>query len=106
MSSCPAPSIKQTGYQHYSKAGGRSQPYFDEKQDKKQKTPAIADVFYGDPCENRTRVTAVKGPCLNLLTNGPYDRGKNATAQYIKGNHQAFCHEKPSDTCQAKEKTG
>ena len=26
----------------------------------------------GDPYENRTRVTAVKGPCLNLLTNGPY----------------------------------
>ena len=25
----------------------------------------------GDPYENRTRVTAVKGPCLNLLTNGP-----------------------------------
>ena len=62
--------------------------------------------FAGDPCENRTRVTAVKGPCLNLLTNGPYDRGKNATAQYIKGNHQDFYHEKPSDTCQTKEKTG
>ena len=27
----------------------------------------------GDPYENRTRVTAVKGPCLNLLTNGPSD---------------------------------
>ena len=27
--------------------------------------------FYGDPSENRTRVTAVKGPCLNLLTIGP-----------------------------------
>ena len=26
----------------------------------------------GDPCGNRTRVTAVKGPCLNLLTNGPF----------------------------------
>ena len=25
----------------------------------------------GDPDENRTRVTAVKGRCLNLLTNGP-----------------------------------
>ncbi len=31
--------------------------------------------IYGDPYENRTRVTAVKGPCLNLLTNGPkYER--------------------------------
>ena len=25
-----------------------------------------------DPYENRTRVTAVKGRCLSLLTNGPY----------------------------------
>ena len=28
-------------------------------------------VFY-DPYGNRTHVTAVKGPCLNRLTNGPY----------------------------------
>ena len=28
-------------------------------------------VFFGDPYGNRTHVTAVKGPCLNLLTNGP-----------------------------------
>ena len=27
--------------------------------------------FTGDPCENRTRDTAVKGRCLNRLTNGP-----------------------------------
>ncbi len=27
---------------------------------------------FGDPYETRTRVTAVKGPCLNRLTNGPY----------------------------------
>ena len=27
---------------------------------------------FGDPYENRTRVTAVKGRCLNRLTNGPY----------------------------------
>ena len=27
----------------------------------------------GDPWRNRTAVTAVKGPCLNLLTNGPYE---------------------------------
>ena len=26
----------------------------------------------GDPCENRTRDTAVKGRCLNRLTNGPH----------------------------------
>ena len=30
-------------------------------------TPAI-----GDPCGNRTRVTGVRGRCLNRLTNGPY----------------------------------
>ncbi len=28
---------------------------------------------FGDPYGNRTHVTAVKGPCLNRLTNGPYD---------------------------------
>ena len=27
--------------------------------------------FHGDPYGNRTHVTAVKGPCLNRLTNGP-----------------------------------
>ena len=28
--------------------------------------------FLGDPDENRTRVTAVKGRCLDRLTTGPY----------------------------------
>ena len=28
-------------------------------------------VLFGDPYGNRTHVTAVKGPCLNRLTNGP-----------------------------------
>ena len=32
-------------------------------------------VFFGDPDENRTRVTAVKGRCLNRLTTGPYGSG-------------------------------
>ena len=27
--------------------------------------------YFGDPYGNRTHVTAVKGPCLNRLTNGP-----------------------------------
>ena len=38
----------------------------------------------GDPYGNRTHVTAVKGPCLNLLTNGPYriqDFAKTASFQ-------------------------
>ena len=29
---------------------------------------------FGDPDGNRTRVTAVKGRCLNRLTNGPEKR--------------------------------
>ena len=40
----------------------------------KRKTSELfnSDVsFFGDPYENRTRVSAVKGPCLNRLTNGP-----------------------------------
>ena len=28
-------------------------------------------AYFGDPYGNRTHVTAVKGPCLNRLTNGP-----------------------------------
>ena len=30
------------------------------------------DLPAGDPDENRTRDTAVKGRCLNRLTTGPY----------------------------------
>ena len=33
----------------------------------------LAD-YSGDPYGNRTHVTAVKGRCLNRLTNGPYKR--------------------------------
>ena len=29
-------------------------------------------TLFGDPYETRTRVTAVKGRCLNRLTKGPY----------------------------------
>ncbi len=37
------------------------------------KKPSTRDGFcFGDPYGNRTHVTAVKGPCLSLLTNGPY----------------------------------
>ena len=38
---------------------------------KKLLNPKIEELFY-DPYGNRTHVTAVKGPCLNRLTNGPY----------------------------------
>ena len=43
---------------------------------KKQKNKEFAYAnSFGDPCENRTRVTAVKGRCLNRLTNGPSSVG-------------------------------
>ena len=38
---------------------------------KAKKRPAKASLFFGDPYGNRTHVTAVKGRCLNRLTNGP-----------------------------------
>ena len=39
----------------------------------KQKSALLRErIFFGDPDENRTRVTAVKGRCLNRLTTGPY----------------------------------
>ena len=42
----------------------------------KVKTPLrIAQRRFYDPYGNRTHVTAVKGPCLNLLTNGPSFEG-------------------------------
>ena len=38
----------------------------------KKSTPSMWSAFFhGDPYGNRTHVTAVKGPCLNRLTNGP-----------------------------------
>ena len=37
----------------------------------------------GDPDENRTRVTAVKGRCLNRLTTGPYPNSRTNTAVEI-----------------------
>ena len=33
----------------------------------------VSAFFIGDPYGNRTHVTAVKGPCLNRLTNGPFN---------------------------------
>ena len=39
--------------------------------DKKDRHSQGVPIFFGDPYGNRTHVTAVKGPCLNRLTNGP-----------------------------------
>ena len=44
---------------------------FDSHTDKQKKRLAKASLFFGDPYGNRTHVTAVKGRCLNRLTNGP-----------------------------------
>ena len=38
---------------------------------KKQALTSECLFFVGDAYGNRTHVTAVKGPCLNRLTNGP-----------------------------------
>ena len=38
---------------------------------KNKTTPNSVVLFFGDPWENRTPVTAVKGRCLSRLTNGP-----------------------------------
>ena len=40
---------------------------------KAKKKTALKNQYglFGDPDENRTRVTAVKGRCLNRLTTGP-----------------------------------
>ena len=40
-------------------------------QEKKKHHVCGAFLWSGDPYGNRTHVTAVKGPCLNRLTNGP-----------------------------------
>ena len=40
---------------------------------KEKSTTSNEVVLFGDPYGNRTHVTDVKGPCLNRLTNGPYN---------------------------------
>ena len=44
---------------------------FDPRTGKIKALKRMLESFY-DPYGNRTHVTAVKGPCLNRLTNGPY----------------------------------
>ena len=43
--------------------------------DKTKSTTRVVLFHFGDPYGNRTHVTAVKGPCLNRLTNGPNGSG-------------------------------
>ena len=42
---------------------------------KAKSTHLSVSAFFGDPWENRTPVTAVKGRCLSRLTNGPLVAG-------------------------------
>ena len=42
---------------------------------KKEHLHDVQVFFFGDPWENRTPVTAVKGRCLSRLTNGPLVAG-------------------------------
>ena len=42
---------------------------------KRKNSVPFGTLLCGDPDENRTRVTAVKGRCLNRLTTGPNMRG-------------------------------
>ena len=44
---------------------------FDSRWGQKITPPNRVVLFSGDPYGNRTHVTAVKGRCLNRLTNGP-----------------------------------
>ena len=44
---------------------------FDSRTGIKKEDTQMCVFFFGDPYGNRTHVTAVKGRCLNPLTNGP-----------------------------------
>ena len=46
-------------------------PHGVTKQQKKT-PPKLVVFFVGDPWENRTPVSALRGPCLSRLTNGPW----------------------------------
>ena len=50
-----------------------------------EKADAEASAFSGDPYGTRTHVTAVKGRCLNHLTNGPY-KGRSVNAAPFSGS--------------------
>ena len=39
--------------------------------------------LFGDPYGNRTHVTAVKGRCLNRLTNGPYSQNADSKIRIL-----------------------
>ena len=50
----------------------RTAALFDSRTGQIKNPPSECSRDFYDPYGNRTHVTAVKGPCLNRLTNGPY----------------------------------
>ena len=46
----------------------------------------VSKTIYGDPDENRTRVAAVKGRRLNLLTTGPKQKDGSGSGSRIRTN--------------------
>ena len=50
----------------------RTAALFDSRTGQIKNPPSECSKDFYDPYGNRTHVTAVKGPCLNRLTNGPY----------------------------------
>ena len=81
-------SLKTACHQGYSVSGAttgattftHNQPYsatilpnFWKRLDNKKPSKSLQfqGLYVGDPAENRTRVTAVKGRCLDRLTTGP-----------------------------------
>ncbi len=65
---------------------------------KNKKTPKLkaSEFLHGDPYENRTRVFAVKGQCLNLLTNGPYGSGSRSRTYDLPGMNRTLW---PTELC-------
>ena len=49
----------------------------------KQSAHLCGLIAFGDPYGNRTHVTAVKGRCLNRLTNGPYKRRSENRCAFV-----------------------
>ena len=48
------------------------------------------DSSFGDPCGSRTHVNGVRGRCLNLLTNGPFNALPAPRGLFLLVHHQGF----------------
>ena len=75
----PAPS-------RYAWRMGSGFPYGSPKQN--EKAPRMRCFRFGDPYGNRTHVFAVRGRCLNRLTNGPCLSSRSSISQ---GGHVVKC---------------